>query len=459
MAWPFDSLARLFRDAKPAPNVRSFDAASGRRVQRPFGRINPEIAAAADTVARGARYHRHNNPWIANGVENSKAALVGTGLRPTPKGLTPEAGQAVTAAFESWNEVADVTGRHDFFGLHTLIAEHLIVDGEAVVLLHPEADGLRLQVLDPSQLDRTRNADLGNGRVIAQGVELDARGRPVAYYISPERPHGDFTTWAGESQRVPADLVLHIFRPLAAGQVRGISALAPAILTANELDQLSDAMLVQAKTSALLSVFYVNQNDLTGGSPFPDADGGETADLSLEPGTARVLPAGWDVRTLTPESVRDFPAFATMTLRALAAALGIPEHYLSGDLSNANYSSLRAGLLPFYRRIEAIQYGVLVPQLLAPIWRQWLALEIVAGRLDVPADTRAEWIPPKQPWVDPAKDVAAVKEALALGLTSRTQAVAALGWDVAALDAEIAADREREAALGLNFSTTKEGSE
>lgn len=41
---------------------------------------------------------------------------------------------------------------------------------------------------------------------------------------------------------------------------------------------------------------------------------------------------------------------------------------------------------------------------------------------------------------------------LAMGLISRRQAVAQLGYDVAKVDAEIADDRQREAALGLSFS-------
>ena len=60
---------------------------------------------------------------------------------------------------------------------------------------------------------------------------------------------------------------------------------------------------------------------------------------------------------------------------------------------------------------------------------------------------------PRQPWVDPAKDLEAVETALRLGLTSRSQAVNELGWDAAALDREIATDRAREAELGLSFST------
>ncbi len=442
-------LDRLFRRAPPAPERRRFDAASGgRRAPRSMGPLNPEIAAAADIVARGARYHRHNDPWLSNGVEALRTSLVGTGIRPTAKGLDPAMRQTVAGHFESWASRADPSGVCDFWGLQSLVAEHLVVDGEALVLLHPEPDGLRLQVVAPEQLDRSKSAELSDGRIIAQGVEIDAQGRRLAYWILPTRPDGEFANFA-PAQRIEAEYCLHVFRPMAAGQVRGISWLAPAIITANELDQLTDALLVSAKTAAMLSAFVTDLNQMGGGSAFgePDANG----EISLEPGTIRRLGPGESVEFLTPQQLRDAPAFLTMNLRALAAALSIPEFMLSGDLSQANYSSLRGGLIPFRQRVEALQYGVLAPQFLNRVWRAWLAVEVLAGRLDAPADTAAEWIPPRQPWVDPAKDLAAVREALSLGLMSRSQAVAEMGWSIDALDAEIAADRQREKDLGLTF--------
>ena len=52
----------------------------------------------------------------------------------------------------------------------------------------------------------------------------------------------------------------------------------------------------------------------------------------------------------------------------------------------------------------------------------------------------------------PQKDVAAEVAAINAGLMSRRQAVAARGYDLEALDAEIAADNARAASLGLNFA-------
>lgn len=147
---------------------------------------------------------------------------------------------------ENWADDADAAGRTDFWGLQRDIARHLIVDGEAVVIVHDDADGVRLQVVAPEQLDEAKTAELGGGRMIASGVEFDAQGRRVAYWLLPHRPHSTFTDYA-PSIRFDAADVLHIMRPLGAGQVRGLSWLASAVLSASELDQLMDALLVGAK--------------------------------------------------------------------------------------------------------------------------------------------------------------------------------------------------------------------
>jgi capsid protein len=80
--------------------------------------------------------------------------------------------------------------------------------------------------------------------------------------------------------------------------------------------------------------------------------------------------------------------------------------------------------------------------------------EILSGRLDAPLneDTlRHRCIPPKQEWLQPDKDVVAEASAIAAGLMSRKQAVAARGWDIEAIDQELADDKAREERLGLAF--------
>jgi lambda family phage portal protein len=146
--------------------------------------------------------------------------------------------------------------------------------------------------------------------------------------------------------------------------------------------------------------------------------------------------------------------FLRLQLRAVAAGLGVMYEQLTGDLSGVNYSSIRAGLIEFRRRIEAVQYSVLVFQFCRPVWQRFILTEILTGRLAGKVEDFApvNWVCPGFAWVDPLKDAEAEGTAIAAGLMSRRQAVAARGYDVEALDAEIAADNARAAKLGLAFT-------
>ena len=386
----------LLRTAKRAihrpehPNgKRSFDAATGGRRASGFGTsgpVNPEIGAARETVQRRARYLAQNNPWIANAVSNYVGQLVGAGLMPNAAGdLT------LDRAFLDWADTADADGRTDFAGLQAEVARAMIVDGEILVQQVVRNGRLVLRLIPAEQLDASYTRDLGGGRYAVQGVEFDASGQRVAYHILPTNPTAVFASYA-PPVRVPASEILHVFKPIGTGQVRGISWLAPIILTAGEFDQLTDALLVGAKVSALVSAFIVDPN-ATGTVQLGNEP--DLSEVSLEPGVVRTLPAGTDVRFSAPQQAKDAGPFLKTQLRALAAGLGIPTHFLDGDLSDSNYSSLRAGLIPFRARVEQIQKHILAPQFLAPTWRRALEIESLS-RPDLSTDDlRVQWIPPR----------------------------------------------------------------
>ena len=204
----------------------------------------------------------------------------------------------------------------------------------------------------------------------------------------------------------------------------------------------------------------IDQNS-SGVAPYSDGQQtGSVLEGGLEPGTMKVLPSGFDIKFSTPQQSNSGIEQVKLGLRSVAAGLGVPEYLLTGDLSQANYSSTRAALIEFRARIEQSQFHVHIPQWLRPIFRRWLSLEILAGRIDAPgfeADPEAwlqvEFYPPAQAWIDPLKDAEGEAEAIAAGLKSRRQAVAERGYNIEVLDAEIAADKDREKKLGLNFDT------
>jgi lambda family phage portal protein len=440
-------LSRIFGKPEPARTRRFDGAAGGRRGFgiSTFGRINPETAAAGPALRSRASYLAMNNPWIANAVGNLTGALVGPGIQPSSKHPEAEIRKALNRYFGEWATRADAEGRTDFAGCQVAIADSMVKAGEALALISETADGPRLRVLPPELLDESKSVELNNGRAIFSGVELDATGRRAAYWIIPERPGKVWQTYA-PAVRIEADSVLHVFKPLAPGQLRGVSWLAPVILGASDFDKLCDALLKGAQVAAMHAGFITDLNGT--GEPYD----GETP--SLEPGALIRLPNGTDIKFNSPAQSQQVAEFLKLNLRQLAAGLGLPDHMLSGDLSGANYSSLRAGLLPFRQRMEQVQYTVLVPQFLAPVWRAVILHGVLSGDLDAPDFEanpefylQADWLPPKPLQVDPLKDVNATVAEIEAGLTSRRKAVAERGWNLDDLDAEIEAEK-RTAANG-----------
>jgi lambda family phage portal protein len=452
MALPF--IRRLFTRSAPL-RTRALEAASSRR---PWGASvgegigNATISAGVVAVRQRSRHASINNQWLANGVAAWVAALIGAGITAAP---------AIADALPQWTrwvDGADADGLTDFYGIQSSAARALVVDGEAFLHMLPGPAGeLRVRQLSADQIDFSLTRELRDGSRIVNGVEFGPDGSRRAYHVLPYADPLNLSV--APSTRVDAADICHVFRPVFPGQVRGIPWAAPILLALNELDQLTDALLVGAKVAAMHCGFIVDMNS-TGGLPFDGTQTGSLLNASLEPGVLRVLPSGLDVRFSNPQQSNAAIDLAKLTLRSVAAGLQIPEYLLTGDLSAANYSSLRAARIQYKRLVEQCQFHCIIPRFLRPAYRRWLMTEILAGRVDAagfendPESTLAvEFYPPAWEGVDAEKDARAEIELIAAGLKSRRQAVAERGYAVESLDAEIAADRQRERSLGLDFSS------
>ncbi|HSI42125.1 MAG TPA: phage portal protein [Xanthobacteraceae bacterium] len=443
-----------FNSTAPSPGTtRGYEgAASGRRWFGTKSMPNPraEQIGARATLANRARGLVANNPFAASGVDAWVSALVASGIR--PQATYPDDGVRATlnASFEEWTDRADADELGDFYALQALAVRRVVTDGESFMVLINDPAGLRIRLLDPEQIDPSIHRELpGGGRVVA-GIEFAADGRRVAYHVLPER-QGVAFNYPATAVRIPADDVIHLFRVDMPGQVRGVSWLAPILLRLADYDAAIDAQLVRQKVATLVAGFITStpQDGLLSG----DQNTGEF-DSTMEPGALIRLPPGTSVTFSDPAKIgAEVIDFLKVTAREIAAGLGVPYEAMTGDLTSVNYSSIRAGMVAWRRRVETIQHNTIAFQMLRPIWQRWATIEILSGRIvgEVAPALGARWITPKQEWVDPSKDVEAEVAAIAAGLTSRRQMVAARGIDIEALDAEIAADRARETSLNLSF--------
>lgn len=437
---------------------RSYDGAAGGRRCAGFAEqphANSAIHAARLPIMRRARGLYSNNAYARAAVNAWQSTMVGAGIKLRSSHADDTVRERLSTTFERWTDDADADGRTDFYGLQALIVLHLVRDGEAFVTMSPDASGaLTLRVIDPDQVDSSITRDLGGGAFVLQGIEFDASGQRVAYHVREVNPGLPFVSTLRVA-RVPAEHVLHIFRSDTTGQVRGMSWFAPILLRLADYDAAIDAQLVRQKIAALLCGFVTDLNGDAGGFAGEAKNG--ILDGGLEPGTLKLLAPGQDYKQSDPAAIgSEAIEFLRVTSREIAAGIGLPSFLLDGDFSTFNFASSRAALLEHRRRVEAHQFSILVYQLLRPVWRRWVTLEILSGRFAAPDFFRnpeaylgMRAVMPRFEWVDPLKDVNAEIRAINARLMSRSAAVAARGLDVEQLDREIASDQARAKRLGL----------
>ena len=465
----FDAFRRQQTGGPASVRARLEGAMSRRRLrgwQPPLENINSLVASGGPRLLARSRELVVTNGYAANACEAYAANLIGDGMKPSSLIEDAELRDKVQRLWLAWTDQADADGLTDFYGLQAMIAREMFVAGECFVRFRSRraGDGLlvpiQLQLLQSEMLPFEKTEATPNGNRIRCGIEFNLIGRRVAYHFRRRHP-GDSTDLGDvmpETVRVPAEDVLHVYRPIDAGQIRGLPHVAPAMVRLFLLDQYDDAELDRKKTAAMFA------GSITKNAP-EEALMGEVEDTgegigiaSLEPGTLQVLLLGEDIKFSSPADVGGgYEAFQYRTLLAISASLGLPYHLVTGDVRQANYSSLRAELVEFRRRIGQLQHGVMAHQFCRPIWRRWLETAALSGALDLPDMTKAKpvhWIPPRWDWVDPLKDIQAQLLGINAGLVSRRKVVEATGYDIEEIDRENAADAERAAALGLNYGTS-----
>ena len=303
--------------------TRRFDAAAGgRRWQgaQSFGWVNSEIAAAAGPVRRRAGYYARNNPWVSNGVAAIVSGAVGAGIKPQSQHPDAAVRDALHRRWQAWTDQADADGVTDLYGLQALAVRTMVASGECFGHLMLEPDGLRVRLLDAEMVPLDESRELGDGRRVIQGVEFDADGGRAAYRVRRYRP--DVPSFSTELVRVDAEAMAHLFAPLAPGQVRGISWLAPVLLRLHEVDLYEDAQLVRQKVAALFAGFVLDASGTAAGLDGTSTNGVLTT--GLEPGTLKVLPPGYDIKFSDPAKIGDdTTAFLQLQLRSIAAGIGV----------------------------------------------------------------------------------------------------------------------------------------
>jgi lambda family phage portal protein len=472
--------------------VQAFDAGQSKRrlkaIPTNAAALNTQIRLYGKTVLARSRYLALNNGYAASAKDAFVSALVGDGIKPSWLVKDAALKAELQELWLAWTDEADADWITDFYGMQSIIGGEMFEAGECFVRFRPRRseDGLmvplQLQILPSEMLDVNFKKDLGGGRRIECGIEFDAIGRRTAYHFFKKHPGSDAYPLAGLLERtpVPASEVLHLYRPIRAGQIRGIPHTLSGMVTLALLDLYDDAELERKRTAALFGAFVTrpvaddDDHPLGNASEaqvlYADQAGnallGEVAPPpALEPGATIDLKPGEDVKFAEPADVgASYDPFQYRNLLRAAAGFGVPYADMTGDLRATSYGSQRGGILQFRRRIQAIQNHVMIYQFCRAVAWRWMEEGMFAQAMPFsPFDylkrkqelRQIKWIPPKWEWIDPLKDRQAEKLAVDEGWKARDDVIEAEGYDPEETDERIAASQQRAEGKGIKIGAAK----
>lgn len=417
--------------------LRGYDAAQSGKRRVGFGVIggsaNVNVGSDLSKLRDRARAMVRNNSHAHAIVDVSTRAFVGAGITPVWNTGSDRLDNLVTSLWEEWAAGSDVEGELDVYGQQALLCRSMVEGGESLLRfidLRRVSGGrvpLRLQMLEGDHLDECRDGTI-DGRRVRLGVALGDHNRRLGYYLFPEHP-GEAVSVA-TSNFIDRDQIRHIMRPLRIGQVRGVTWLAPLLIDVKDYGDLRTFTIVKAQTEASFAGFITNPT----GMPTPlqsqtTVENGERK-MMPEPGSLYELKAGQEIKFPQLTSSGQFGDVAINILQSIAIGAGLTYDQVTGDLRQANYSSLRAGKIEHRRLVEQVQWHCLIPRMCEPTANRFIDRAILAGELRARAEGYPrDWVPPANEPIDPKKDLEADISAVRAGRMSPQEFISMWGRD------------------------------
>ena len=406
------------------------------------------------TLRANSREFERNNPLALGAINTVTTNVVGTGLkvqsnidRAVLRNMTPDQLDAweenTEREFNLWAESQDCdAARTLVFADHQDLAfRQALVNGDHIVTMPriPRKASPYTLALMHVEADRLSNADgkADTNRLVA-GVEKDQNGAPIKYHIADQHPgarrNKSTRTWT----KVPAfgektglRNVIHLYKMTRAGQTRGIPYLSPVIETLRQLDKYTEAELMAAVVTAMLTVFIKTEE----GEADVDIDdtkaetGAKSADDDIKLGVGAIvgLAEGESIETVNPLRPNSgFDPFVVSILRQVGVALELPFEVLIKHFT-ASYSASRAAIMEAWKFFKS-RRAWLVRNFCQIVYETWLYEAVAIGRISAPgffadplirkAYCGATWRGDGPLQIDPVKEVVAAEKRIVATLST-----------------------------------------
>lgn len=408
---------------------------------------NAEIAAALPRLRDRSRDLVRNNPYAARGIQVIANNVVGKGIKTQIKvdndPAINEQEKRLNNIWRTWAQTTacDFEGINTYPGLQRLVMRAVVESGEVLIRRRRirrkivmgidgqpvELPPIQLQVLESDFLSTFhRSGLLKNGNQIIQGIEIDPKGKKVAYHLFITHPGSSDLVFSSRFRtvRVPANEILHIYRMDRPGQLRGVPWISPSMLRIRDFDIYEDAQLKRQQCAAMFTAFI---HDLEGIDEIEEKKEQVALAEKMEPGLIEILPPGKDITLSNPPGADNYKEYTTVVLRSIASGLGITYESMVGDYSEVNFSSGRMGWIEMHRNIESWGSNIMIAQMLRPGF-QWFVkgLELIGENIQ---NARGVYTPPRREMIDPVKETQALKMAVRSGFKTQSGVIRELGED------------------------------
>ena len=414
------------------------------------------------------------SPIGRGAIERIVLNAIGSGLKlnvridPSILGMSEDEAadwaQRTEAEFDYWasSKDCDYSRMMNFYDLQVLAFKSVMIDGECLAMLkdndyHDNVYPLQVMMIES---ERLQNPLRRPSRIMLdEGIELDAKGRPLAYWIANRNPESeiinqpilDYKRVKLFGYKSGKRNILHLMLSERIGQHRGVPLLAPVIEPLKQLTRYTDAELMAAVVSGMYSIFFQHEPREEG--EYSDDEYAADTGLGTIPGLDSItqeqmygmmmdLPEGVKPIGVSPgRPNQNFSQFVEHLVKQIGGALGIPAELLFMQFT-ASYSASRGALLEawklfkFYRSWFAANFC-------QAVYEEWLTVAVLLGRIDAPGyfedDVRrkayawAEWVGPSQGQLNPLQEVKASIEKIGANLSTYEREAGELtgeDWDL-----------------------------
>lgn len=464
----FDKILRKFGYVRMKRKKRSYAAASLGRLYNDWvassAKQDEEIKRSLKILRARSRDLFQNDDYakkfikaVTRNVVGPHGIILQSKVKDPDGSLDTLANELIEKNWKEWSkkENASVTGKLSWIDIQRIALATTVRDGECLIRIVRNFDNsfkFALQFIDAENLPVELNKDLGTGKKIKMGVELDEWGKPVAYHIKKKSENNVYENT--ETERIPADQIIHLFIQEYPEQTRGVPWMHTAMTRLKMLNGYEEAELVAARVAACKMGLITSETGEEYLGEEIDTEGNIISEA--DPGTFEVLPAGSKLEMFDPQHpTTTYKDFVKMLLRGIAAGLDISYNSLASDLESVNYSSIRAGTLEERDAYKVIQIWM-IEHFCVPVFEAWLDMALLIQKIPLPYTKFDKFNSPKfQPrgwdWVDPQKDMAANISALKAGITSWSEIAAKKGIDIEDLFRQLSEDKKMAEKYGLEL--------